>query len=964
MFVNVRTLPLGVAFVVQTVVTFACLATVVSIFTIFHQRAVERAAHDAVSASLNYAREDIAEPFLQITPQIRAAAKRFQSVGPYCADDWSAEQHVDIMEQVLPLLSESPQLLYAYQQLRRETLRPGAPANSTENSDYNWGDCGCAPSFCFFPQPGQQAFAITNSAYPNASQNNEVVDVVPHPANQFPYTQRGMKMTSKDTEGVWGDGELYEDVFNNRLSFYKTFHVPIVFSPQGYAVRLVSADFGLGWMRDSLRNMHLPSTETIIIEASTMILASTTYDIPLINQRNASQPFIGSLWNSTETPSAELNDAVVRVLKNSPGGDIARLNETLVLQGGSDDIVGAQALREGTLHLVIITVTSRGYYYSEGERVRIVTITIGAVGLLLCALASLTVWRWISKPLQVMAADLYNCAHLQVNNDLAGTSSRIREVQVIAESAAIMAQNLQEYKKFLPYSMQVENESSTAGDTIRHKERPAPGIGSEEAEVAILFTDLLSSTALWQDCPEGMSDGLVKHNRLQREAIAEMNGYEVKTIGDSFMVSFDTLPEAVAYGLHIQQAMASAEWPPKLREYTDEGSWTGLRLRIGVCFGKVRCESNQLTARMDYLGSTVNKAARLEGAGPAGCVTVDKSHASSFSTEAIGFPLNGVELRGLGKTDCVALLPKAMQKRADDVKRAVNTKHPVRYTKLKHAVKSKVTLEGRDDALIEMGSHGSRRSSHVSSAHVIRENHRFMNGTGVKVLLVDSSILQSSLDLPRTVFSTLNMCLGRTEGAVTGVSGCTVSLGWGFVWASPTHQQNAFRFMSMLRKSASHHLRLRFGASTGPVQRQNVGDGVRFVSYAGQCVALCDELCPGLAGLLAAQCLFALPSGDVLPDDFRAARPLARCKFLGEVVTVQEIDLRLIEGDDLADDFSDDTRSWGWSAEYKKLFRERRQAEAAAYLDDEHVTRGIDDCTLHAALKVNLGGENLVLGTA
>ena len=959
-----KTVPLGGAFIAQTVVTFACLATVVSIFTIFHQRAVERAAHDAVSASLNYAREDMAEPFGNLVPQVRATAQRFQSLKMYCEEDgdWSAEQHEPLMEQFLPMLIASPQVLYAYQQLRRKTLRPGAPANTTENSDYNWGDCGCALTFCFFPQPGQQAFAITNSAYPNASQNNEVVDVVPHPANQFPYTQRGMKMTRNDTAGVWGEGELYEDVFNNRLSFYKTISIPIEFNPQGYAIRLVSFDFGLGWMRDSLRSMQLPSTDVVVLEPSTMMLASTTYDIPLINQPNASQPFVGSLWHSLQTPSEPLNDAVARVLKNSPGRDIARLNETLVLQGGSDDIVGAQALREGTLHLVIITVTSRGYYYSEGERVRIITIVIGLVGLLLCALASLTVWRWISKPLQLMSVDLYNCAHLQVNNEVGGTSSRIREVQVIAESAAIMAHNLQEYKKFLPYSMQVENGGSDGRESLRQNERLPPGIGGEEAEVAILFTDLLSSTALWQDCPEGMSDGLVLHNRLQREAIAEMNGYEVKTIGDSFMVAFDTLPEAVAYGLHIQQAMASAEWPPKLREYTDEGSWTGLRLRIGVCSGTVRCESNQLTCRMDYFGPTVNKAARLESSSPSGCVTVERAHGNEFGTESMCFPLNGIEMRGLGKVDCTALLPKAMQKRADDVKRAVNTKQPMKYTRLQQPkLKTETTgIPARDS---EVASHMSRQTSNLTQ--IIRENHRFMNGTAVKVLLVDSGMLQSSLDLPRTVFSTLNMCLGRTEGAVTGVSGCTVSLGWGFVWASPTHQQNAFRFMSMLRKSASHHLRLRFGASTGPVQRQNVGDGVRFVSYAGQCVALCDELCPGLAGLMGVQCLFALPSGDTLPDDFRAARPLARCKFLGEVVTVQEIDLRLIEGEEMlpSDDFDEehvtptDESDWGWSVEYRKLFKELKLCS--------HISKdNTCDETLEAVRRLTGDGATLQLGTA
>eukprot|EP00877_Chromochloris_zofingiensis_P009839 jgi/Chrzof1/5108/Cz15g11210.t1 len=41
-------------------------------------------------------------------------------------------------------------------------------------------------------------------------------------------------------------------------------------------------------------------------------------------------------------------------------------------------------------------------------------------------------------------------------------------------------------------------------------------------------------------------------------------GYEVTTEGDSFTVAFHDAFDAVAWSLHMQQAMLEAEWPEQL----------------------------------------------------------------------------------------------------------------------------------------------------------------------------------------------------------------------------------------------------------------------------------------------------------------------------------------------------------------------------------------------------------------
>ena len=56
------------------------------------------------------------------------------------------------------------------------------------------------------------------------------------------------------------------------------------------------------------------------------------------------------------------------------------------------------------------------------------------------------------------------------------------------------------------------------------------------AKVAVLFTDIQSSTTLWATVPQEMGEALDMHHREIRQLIKKYKCYEVKTIGDSFMV--------------------------------------------------------------------------------------------------------------------------------------------------------------------------------------------------------------------------------------------------------------------------------------------------------------------------------------------------------------------------------------------------------------------------------------------
>ncbi|CUG88938.1 receptor-type adenylate cyclase, putative, partial [Bodo saltans] len=96
----------------------------------------------------------------------------------------------------------------------------------------------------------------------------------------------------------------------------------------------------------------------------------------------------------------------------------------------------------------------------------------------------------------------------------------------------------------------------------RRSNRSAP---KESAEpFAMVFTDIQSSTSLWARAPEAMGDALEQHHALLRRLVDRHDGYEVKTIGDSFMVAFKRARDAAEFGLAIQTVLFGAAWNPEI----------------------------------------------------------------------------------------------------------------------------------------------------------------------------------------------------------------------------------------------------------------------------------------------------------------------------------------------------------------------------------------------------------------
>ncbi|SGZ47638.1 CIC11C00000002144 [Sungouiella intermedia] len=179
------------------------------------------------------------------------------------------------------------------------------------------------------------------------------------------------------------------------------------------------------------------------------------------------------------------------------------------------------------------------------------------------------------------------------------------------------------------FSNKKRNRLAPSGDTAlrRLDNEIEPPVG----DLALVFTDIKNSTLLWDTYPVAMRSAIKLHNTIMRRQLRIVGGYEVKTEGDSFMVSFPTPTSALLWCLTIQNQLLNEDWPSEILEtnecceVTDSSGniiYRGLSVRMGIHWGSPVCELDMVTRRMDYFGPMVNRASRIESSADGGQIAV------------------------------------------------------------------------------------------------------------------------------------------------------------------------------------------------------------------------------------------------------------------------------------------------------------------------------------------------------
>ena len=131
--------------------------------------------------------------------------------------------------------------------------------------------------------------------------------------------------------------------------------------------------------------------------------------------------------------------------------------------------------------------------------------------------------------------------------------------------------------------------------------RPGDEVGI--SQVTLMFTDLRGSTALYERVGDAGAYRLVReHFAFLAGVIRERNGNIVKTIGDAVMAAFVDPADGVQAALEVQRTVAT---------FNESLSGEDLVIKLGVHCGS--CIAVTLNDRLDYFGSTINMAARLQG---------------------------------------------------------------------------------------------------------------------------------------------------------------------------------------------------------------------------------------------------------------------------------------------------------------------------------------------------------------
>ncbi len=165
-------------------------------------------------------------------------------------------------------------------------------------------------------------------------------------------------------------------------------------------------------------------------------------------------------------------------------------------------------------------------------------------------------------------------------------------------------------------------------------DRPELGVPLLDGTVAIVFTDIVSSTARTAEVGDSVwMEALRHHQSLVRKEVDAWGGVEVKSTGDGFMLAFPSSMNAVRCAVAIRDSAPSV--------LARDGEPLGVK--IGVHAGEPIRDGD------DFYGTTVNVAARVAAAAGAGEVVVSELVRHLISTsKAFQFgPERDAEMKGI-----------------------------------------------------------------------------------------------------------------------------------------------------------------------------------------------------------------------------------------------------------------------------------------------------------------------------
>src|SRR5580700_5554954 len=141
-------------------------------------------------------------------------------------------------------------------------------------------------------------------------------------------------------------------------------------------------------------------------------------------------------------------------------------------------------------------------------------------------------------------------------------------------------------------------------------EEPVLKPGDQRKLAAVMFTDIVGYSRMMHQDEAGTMRFLALHNALLEDQVKAFGGRVIKTIGDSLMMDFGSVVDAVNCAVAIQTRLHERNKGLKPSEQHF--------IRIGIHLGDV------VVTEGDLFGEGVNIAARLEPLSPYGGICVSR----------------------------------------------------------------------------------------------------------------------------------------------------------------------------------------------------------------------------------------------------------------------------------------------------------------------------------------------------
>lgn len=154
--------------------------------------------------------------------------------------------------------------------------------------------------------------------------------------------------------------------------------------------------------------------------------------------------------------------------------------------------------------------------------------------------------------------------------------------------------------------------------------------------VTTLFTDITGSTGLYTTLGDTKAYNIVRdHFNILFEEIEKQGGVVIKTIGDSVMASFRSNQDALRAIVPMQYRLA--EYNTNLTEGAQ------VQIRAGIHRGPAILVN--LNGKLDYFGTAINKAARVESISDPGQITISAEVFEDKTTGPLLRKFNITEVR-------------------------------------------------------------------------------------------------------------------------------------------------------------------------------------------------------------------------------------------------------------------------------------------------------------------------------